>query len=233
MPGELTTIVMIIFHLKLHIHVMVSLSIKLSSKESKLLYKLLVLGPISSYKLAQRENIPSATAWRILKKLAEEGYAKKGYRSFYITPKGLIMLYKEVRDENARTHILQELKEKWKYEGDTQDLKEFIENLIYLIENEQINVNHLCFNYPTALAGFLYPFAERFTERSKKVIAYYLLKMFPSVCLPNSCRAIISINDKGEPYAIAVDCKKNGLKINYFCDELKAFIAKNCQLKTT
>jgi len=38
---------------------------------------------------------------------------------------------------------------------------------------------------------------------------------------------------KIQPHAIAVDCKKNGLEINYFCDELKAFIAENCQLKTT
>ncbi|WP_369610495.1 MarR family transcriptional regulator [Sulfurisphaera javensis] len=193
----------------------------------KILTKLTLIGPLSSYRLSQELGIPSATAWRVLKKLCKEGYVSKGEKNFSITPKGLAVLFKNYKDERVRKIIAKRLKEIWNYEGDVSEVYSLLKDVSNLIENNKIDIKNVCLNYPVSLAGFLYPFINELSEETKRLIAHYLLKTFPSVNITPYCRGIISFNDKGIPYAIAVNCKVEGIKLNHYCEILQKLYVKN------
>lgn len=232
MLGELPIVLFLVEHVRFlvdhfKVHFFVVLSAKLSTKEVRVLYKMVILGPISSYRLSQECDIPSATAWRILKRLAKEGYVRMGYRSFNITPKGLITVFRFGEDEGIKRLVAVKLKEEWKYEGSEEDIYTFLNELVKLSDEGLFNLENLCFNHPTSLAAFLYPFAEKFSETSKKIIAYYMLKIFPSVSITSTCKGVIGLKENGEPYAIAINCVKEGIRLNFSCECIRRTIYSN------
>ncbi|BCU70909.1 hypothetical protein [Stygiolobus caldivivus] len=235
MPGELSLVLFVLEHVRFILdhfkfHFFAVLSAKLSVKEVKVLYKMVILGPISSYRLSQECDLPSATAWRILKKLAKEGYVKMGYRSFYITPKGLIAVFRSEGDERIKRLVSIKLKEEWKYEGSDSEIYTFLNEIVKLSDEGRFNVDNLCFNHPTSLAAFLYPFADDLSDTSKKIIAFYMLKIFPPIPITPSCRGVIGFRENGEPYAIAMDCTKEGLRLNFSCECIKRMVCTNSNL---
>lgn len=214
---------------KFKLHFILLLSAKSSIKEIKILTKLALLGPLSSYRLSQELGIPSATAWRILKKLCKEGYVNKGDKSFSITPKGLAILFKNYKDDKIRKLIAKKLKDSWNYEGDINEVYSLLVDLSNLIENNKVDVKNVCLSYPTSLAGFLYPLVNELSEESKRIIAYYMLKTFPSSYITPYCRGIISFDEKGVPYAIAVNCKLEGIKLNHYCELIQKMYSKKTE----
>jgi hypothetical protein len=71
-----------------------------------------------------------------------------------------------------------------------------------------------------ALAGFLYRFAEGMPEGAGRVIAYFLVSLLPSIILNGPCKGILSLDERGRPYWIAVRCAKHGHRLNSACDEI-------------
>ncbi|GAA5419773.1 winged helix-turn-helix transcriptional regulator [Sulfurisphaera tokodaii] len=209
------------------LHFLVLLSAKSSIKELKILSKLTIIGPLSSYKLSQELGMPSATAWRILKKLCKEGYVQKGEKNFSITPKGLAILFKNYHDDKIRKVVAKRIKEIWNYEGSVDEIYCLLKDMVDLIDKGKIDIKNICLNYPASLAGFLYPLASELSEETKKVIAHYMLKTFPSTNLTPYCRGIISFDNRATPYLIAVECKAEGIKLNHYCELLQKLYNKN------
>ena len=209
------------------IHFIIVLSAKSSIKELKILHKLAISGTVTSYRLSQELGIPSATSWRLLKKLCKEGYVRKEDKGFSITPKGLFILYKTYKDEKVRKTVVKRLKEFWEYDGEIEDIYAILDDISKLIDNNKIEIKTLCFNLPVSLIGFLLPLSHELSERSKRVLAYYITKTFPTVNITPYCKGVISFDEKGIPYAIAVNCKMEGLKMNHYCEVIQKLFTKN------
>jgi hypothetical protein len=197
-----------------------SASTKASDKLERALKYLLLTGPLSSYKLALEADIPFATAWRVLKVFSTKGYVLKEGKTFKITPKGVIALYRSCSDRATKIKALEALKEAWGYEGGVDDLRELLDWLLSEAEDLGLDLDGLCFNRPEALAGFLYRFAEAMPEGARRVVAYFLVSLLPSIVLNGSCRGILSLDERGRPCWIAVRCPKHGYRLNFACDEI-------------
>ena len=209
------------------IHFIIVLSAKGSIKELKILHKLALSSIVSSYRLSQELGIPSSTSWRLLKKLCKEGYARKEDKGFSITPKGLFILYKTYKDDKVRKTVTKRLKEFWNYDGEIEDIYAILDDISRLIDNNKIEIKNLCFNLPASLVGFLLPFSHELSEGSKKILAYYITKTFPTVNITPFCKGVVSFDERGIPYAIAVNCKVEGLKINHYCETIQKLFIKN------
>lgn len=209
-------------------HFMIALSAKSSIKELKILHKIAISGVVSSYRLSQDLGIPSATTWRLLKKLCKEGYTHREDKGFSITPKGLFILYRSTRDEKIKKIVIKKLKDIWNYEGEVEDISHIFDDIIKLMDNNKIEIKNVCFNYPASVAGFLLPFSTELSDGTKKVIAYYITKTFPTVAITPFCKAVVSFDERGIPYGIAVNCRKDGLKLNHYCETIqKIFLKKD------
>lgn len=209
----------ILFRFKLHFILL--LSAKTQIRELKILHKIALIGAVTSYKLSQELGIPSATVWRLLKKLSREGYIRKEEKGFNITPKGLFDLYRSLKDERIGKLIAMKLKELWNYEGEVDDIYVLLNDISRLIDENKIEIETLCLNSPIPLAGFLFSFSHELSEQSKRVIAYYIIKAFPVVKITPFCKGVISFDENGTPYAIAVNCKVEGLKLNHYCKTIQ------------
>lgn len=209
------------------IHFLIILSAKGSLKELKILHKLAASSIVSSYRLSQELGIPSATSWRLLKKLCKEGYVHKEDKGFSITPKGLFILYKTYKDDKIRKIATKRLKEFWNYDGEVEDIHAILDDISKLIDGNKIEIKNLCFNLPESLVGFLLPFSHELSEGSKKVLAYYITKTFPTVNITPFCKGVVSFDERGIPYGIAVNCKVEGLKINHYCETIQKLFSRN------
>ena len=212
---------------KFKLHFLIVLSAKGSIKELKILHRLTISGIESSYRLSQELGIPSATSWRLLKKLHKEGYVHKENKGFSITPNGLFILYKTYREDRVRKLVAKRLKELWNYEGEVEDIYALLDDISKLIDNDKIKIKSLCFSLPSSLVGFLFPFSNELSERSKRVLAYYITKTFPTVNITPLCKAVISFDERGIPYAIATNCKVEGQKINHYCKAIQKLFSKD------
>jgi len=215
------------FLLRFKLHFIIVLSAKGSIKEIKILHKLALSGIVSSYRLSQELGIPSSTSWRLLKKLCKEGYVQKEDKGFSITPKGLFFLYKTYKEDKVRKIVTKRLKEYWNYDGEIEDIYAILDDISKLIEGDKIKIKNLCFNLPVSLVGFLLPFSHELSEGSKKVLAYYITKTFPTVNITPFCKGVVSFDERGIPYGIAVNCKVEGLKINHYCETIQKMFSKN------
>lgn len=175
---------------------------------------------LTSYKFSKDTGIPSATAWRVFNRLSEFGLIKKDEKGFTITARGVVIAFLNTKKEIIRKRALSLLKKLWKYEGEEEDLRYFINDLCDLLKSLNISPFAICFNQPITVATMLYNNIDNLSERTKKVIASIFLNFFPSTELGNGCKLIVSFDNEGKPYAIAANCKKEGIRLNYRCPEL-------------
>lgn len=181
---------------------------------------------LTSYRFSKITGVPNATAWRVFNRLAELGLIKRDERGFSITVRGIVIAYFYTKKENIRRNSLSALKKMWKYDGDEIDLKHFLEDLYKILNSLNISPFIICFNQPITIATMLYSKINELSEQTKRVIANIFINFFPSVDLSNGCKVIISFDKSGNPYALAADCKKEGMKLNYYCPELMKFLGK-------
>ncbi|AWR96138.1 hypothetical protein DFR86_00305 [Acidianus sulfidivorans JP7] len=189
----------------------------LDGRETEALEFLVIYEYLTSYKLAKISDIPVSTVWRILLKLKSLSLVAKQERGFTITPRGLVFVYYLTKKESIRLHALQRLKEAWKYDGSIDEIKSFLSALNEFLKKYEISLISICFNHPISVVSLMLPRANELDEPSKRVLARFILKTFPTITLPNGCKAIISFDENEEPYALAADCKVQGVRIFHKC----------------
>ncbi|EWG06721.1 MAG: hypothetical protein ASUL_07884 [Candidatus Aramenus sulfurataquae] len=180
---------------------------------------------LTSYKFSKLTKIPNATAWRLFLKLAELGLIKKSSKGFAITPRGVVLTYIFTAKKNVKANCLKLLKELWRYGGSEEELGKFIDDFYKVITSAGISPFIVCFNQPITIAMMMYNRLNEVSEDSKKVIAEMLLNYFSPVEV-NGCRVLISYDGEGRPYAIAAKCRKEGIKLNYYCSEIEKIVGK-------
>jgi Transcriptional regulator len=205
--------------------------IYLDPKDVEVLELLATLVHISSYKLSKISGIAPSTVWRILVKLKTLGLITKDDRQFSITPRGLVITYYLSSRQSIRYTALENLKEAWKYDGSTEELRSFLDSLKSFLDEHQISPMSVCFNQPLSVVTLMLPRASELKEGSKNVLARFILKAFPSVILPNGCRAVLSFNESGEPYAMAADCKDDGIHLFHKCSVISSFVKAEVKAK--
>jgi len=170
----------------------------------------------SAYKISKITNIPSASIWRILVRFSTLGLIIKEERGFKVTPRGLVIAYLLIDKDYIRDKVAERLKEEWKYKGDKEELKGFLNSLQAFLEKNNISPFSLCYSEPLHLA-ILMNMTNFDDENINKVLGRSLLEWFPTVTTSNGCKAILSYNSEGEVYGLAVDCKISGIKVFHKC----------------
>ncbi|WP_338598263.1 hypothetical protein V6M85_06925 [Sulfolobus tengchongensis] len=195
----------------------------LDDREMEVLELLVTLSYVTSYKLSKISEIPTASVWRILIRLKSLNLVAKQNKGFLITPRGLVFAYYLSKKQSVRFQALQRLKEAWKYDGSTEELKGFLDALSDFLKKYEISLISICFNQPLSVISLMLPRAKELDESSQRVLARFMMKMFPTVTLPNGCKAIISFDENGEPYALATDCKEEGVHIFHRCSLISKY----------
>ncbi|QPG49998.1 TrmB family transcriptional regulator [Saccharolobus solfataricus] len=202
------------------------MSIKiLDDRDTLVLEFLVIYGYLTSYKLAKISDIPMATVWRILVNLKSLSLVAKQKKGFAITPRGLVFAYYLTKKENIRLEALQKLKEAWKYEGSVNEIRSFLEALNQFLKKYEISLISVCFNHPLSVISLMLPKAKELDEFSQRLLARFILRAFPTVVLPTGCKAIVSFDEKGEPYALAADCKDEGVHIFHKCPYINKYFS--------
>ncbi|ABP94985.1 hypothetical protein HA72_0810 [Metallosphaera sedula] len=189
----------------------------LDPKDIEVLELMVAMLHISSYKLSKISGIPASTVWRVLVKLKSLGLITKDGREFSITPRGLVMAYYLTKRQSIRETALQNLKDAWKYEGSLEELRSFLGSLQDFLRRFEISPMSICFNQPLSVISLMLPRARDLDEPSQHVLARFILRTFPSVVLPSGCKAVLSFDQNGEPYALAADCKEDGVHLFHKC----------------
>ncbi|QKR00585.1 hypothetical protein GWK48_09510 [Metallosphaera tengchongensis] len=196
----------------------------LDQRDLDVIELMVTLMHVSSYKLSKISGIPASTSWRILMKLKSMGLIAKDSKEYYITPRGLVMAYYLSKRPTIRETSLKNLKEAWKYEGSQEELRNFLDSLREFLRRFEISPMSICFNQPLSAISLMLPRAKDLDEMSKKVLARFILKTFPSVVLPSGCKVVLSFDESGEPYALASDCKEEGVHIFHKCSLINSVI---------
>jgi len=200
--------------------------IKLDDIDIMVLEEFILYLNLTSYKFSKISGVPNATSWRVFNRLAELGLIRKTDKGFIITPRGVVITFLHTNKENIKRSCLSLLKKFWNYNGNEEDLKCFLEDVCKVLKLLKLSPFTICFNQPVTVATMLYNRMENLREESKRVIADIFLNFFPSVDLSNGCKAIISYDHEGKPYALVAKCKKEGVKLNYYCPEISKYLGK-------
>ncbi|AEB95390.1 MAG: hypothetical protein QXR57_04570 [Metallosphaera sp.] len=196
----------------------------LDPKDIEVLEFMVLLSHISSYKLSKVSGIPASTVWRVLAKLKSLGLITKDGREFAITPRGLVLAYYVTKRQSIKENAIQGLKEGWKYEGSTDELKSFLNSLHDFLRRFEISPMSICFNQPLSVASLMLPRAKELDQQSQTVLARFILRTFPSIVLPSGCKAVLSFDQNGEPYALAADCKEDGVHLFHRCQVINSVV---------
>ncbi|MBP1358289.1 MAG: MarR family transcriptional regulator, partial [Sulfolobus sp.] len=167
--------------------------ITLDDSELLALQYLITYISLSSYKFSKLTDIPSATAWRVFNRLAELGLVRKEEKGFRITPRGAVIAYIFIDKEHVRIQALKLLKNLWDYNGNEEGLRYFIEDLLKVLRKLNISPFMVCFNQPITLVPLLLNKVSEISDKTKEVIAMFLLKFFPTITL-DGCKVILSFD---------------------------------------
>ncbi|AWR98738.1 hypothetical protein [Metallosphaera hakonensis] len=198
--------------------------ILLDPRDIEILELMVAMLHISSYKLSKISGFPSSSVWRTLVKLKSLGLITKDGREFAITPRGLVMAYYLTKRQSIRETALQNLKDSWKYEGPIEELRSFLMSLNEFLRRFEISPMSICFNQPLSVISLMLPRAKDLDESSQHVLARFILRTFPSIVLPSGCRAVLSFDQDGEPYALAADCKEDGIHLFHKCPIINSVV---------
>ncbi len=171
----------------------------------------------TSYRLSQLTDIPSSSVWRTMLRLVTLGLVSKEDRGFRITPKGLAISYFMTTKSAVRDKALENLKEEWRYNGNVEELRCFLNSLLSYVEKRGISPLSLCYQDPLNLAMMMVLNDERLSMNAEKMIGRLVLEKFPSVTTSRGCRAVLSYDSDWRAYALAVDCRVSGMKIFHRC----------------
>ncbi|NON63101.1 hypothetical protein HLB03_10415 [Acidianus sp. DSM 29099] len=200
--------------------------IDLDPRDIEVLEVLTNLITISSYKLSKITGIPPASVWRTLVKLGYLNLVCKDGKHFRITARGLVLTYLFTNKKQIKAEVIEQLKRLWKYEGDEREIEQFLTYIVSFLKEHNISPFSICFNQPITIATLLLSNVDEASEDVKKVIARLVLNFFPNTKITEFCKGIISIDEHGIPYALAVDCKKDGVKLFHYCDIINKLYCK-------
>ncbi|AAY81397.1 MarR family transcriptional regulator [Sulfolobus acidocaldarius] len=200
--------------------------IRLEPNDILVLEELILYIQLTSYRFSKLTGISNATAWRTFNRLVGLGLVKReDKRGFSITARGAIILYLNTSKGNVRRRCLSVLKKLWNYDGDEEKLKYFLEDVDKVLKSMNLSPFVICFNQPVTIATMLYNKQDELREETKEVIANILINFFPSIDLRNGCKAIISYDNNGKPYVLAAKCKREGIKLRYYCPEISKYLS--------